>query len=202
MKEMSNKLLKKDEITKNILKGAKEATERRQQIKDLQKNSAAKKITKAIKSGVNKIKANKPLSESVTNFLESEPEPKAESDEKNEKKQSKLQEARDIATKWPADKDKLKEVISGLESQIEKLDEYEETQKITSEEAQKLNKKFEKYGILKEFRGNTTIKTVKDKLTKFKEKFELQLTEFGIQNLNVEPSQKKEKAHKSEYVGF
>ena len=46
-------------ISKNILKGAKEENERRQKIKTLQKNSAAKKITKAIKSGVDKIKAKK-----------------------------------------------------------------------------------------------------------------------------------------------
>jgi hypothetical protein len=39
-------------------------SERRQQIKTLEK------ITKAIKSGVGKIKANKPLSDSTVNFLE------------------------------------------------------------------------------------------------------------------------------------
>jgi hypothetical protein len=49
----------KNEISKNILKGATEENERRQKIKNLEKNSAAKKITKAIKSGVDKIKAKK-----------------------------------------------------------------------------------------------------------------------------------------------
>ena len=70
-----------NEISKNISKAAKEENERRQKIQNLQKNNAAKKITKAIKSGVDKIKANKPSRESTVNFLEeSESESESESE--------------------------------------------------------------------------------------------------------------------------
>jgi hypothetical protein len=200
-KEMAGKFYN-NEISKNILKGAKEVNERRQQIKTLQKNNAAKKITKAIKSGVDKIKANKPLSDSTVNFLEeleSESESESESETKppKQKKLNKTDEARETAKKLPPlTPDKLNEVIAGLKIEIENLDQYKDKQKITKDYADQLNDEFAKYGIVKQFRVHTSVKIVKKK---FKDDYELQQTEHKIRGLET-ISQSQEKAKKAESI--
>jgi hypothetical protein len=51
--------------------------------------------------------------------------------------------------------------MAGLKIEIEHLDKYKDKQKISKDYADQLNDEFEKYGIVKQFRVHTTVKTVK-----------------------------------------
>ena len=85
------------------------------------------------------------------------------------KKLNKTQEAREIAKKLPPlTQDKLTEVIGKLDEKIEKIGKYKDKEKIAKKYADILNAEFGKYGIVKEFRTGTSIKTVKKKLEALK----------------------------------
>ena len=194
----------KNEISKNILKGTTEENERRQKIKNLQKNSAAKKTTKAIKSGVGKIKANKPLSDSTVNFLEEsesesdteKAEGKPEGKKKRKTKNEKETEYKNISSSLTANM--LEDAIAIIDTEIKDYEKEDKTNVLHKDGSDDLNKKLSVYGL--KFKTGTKVATVIKKLENHKTRLK---NEHGVGNLvgrltDLKTSQ--EKAKKAESI--
>ena len=101
----------------------------------------------------------------------------------------------------PLTQDKLVEVIQGLNNEIENLSQYKATSKIGKDYADELNEAFGKYGIIKQFRAKTSIKTVRRKLEAFKSDYEVQQSAHKIRGLETtSQAEEKYKAKKTESI--